>query len=138
MFDASHEQETIEQDSQTVEVQHTFRPSKYQASYIWWLGFNAGLIGKTAPEFRKGYGSREKCTYECLVPDAVAVAEINKAIAWAMPPITTETWKGICKRYKHEPSPYQPPSETSKTQTMGHSTDLGILIPQVVDFNTLF
>lgn len=111
MFDVTYEEEAIEQDSQDLNVQPTFRPNKYQASYIWWVGFNAGLIGQTAPEFSKGYGSRAKLTYECLVPDTVAVAEINKSIAWAMPPISTDIWKGICKRFRHQPSAYQPPSE---------------------------
>lgn len=110
MFDIIDEEEAIEEDSQASEVQPTFRPNKHQASYIWWVGLNGGLIGQTAPAFSKGYGSRAKPTYECLVPDTVAASEINKAIAWAMPPITTETWKGICKRFRHAPSPYQPPS----------------------------
>jgi hypothetical protein len=86
-----------------------FRPNKYQQSYIWWLGFESGLIGKTAPSMSKGEGSREKVRYECLVPDSVAVSEINRAIAWAMPSISDDIWRGICKRYRHEKSPYKPP-----------------------------
>jgi len=111
MFNVVYEEETIEQDNQDSEIQPTFRLTKCQSSYIWWVGLKAGLIGQTAPEFSKGYGSRPKLTYECLVPDTVAVAEINKSIAWAMPPISADIWKGICKRFRHQPSAYEPPSE---------------------------
>lgn len=78
--------------------------SKEDWLYLWCLALKYKLVGKLSPPTSRGEGSRQKVLYDCLVPDSVAVSELNARSD--LPPISEKIWKSICKRYSAMEPPY--------------------------------
>lgn len=81
-----------------------YRPSKEDELYLWCIGLQNRICGKTAPSTTKGEGSRERVRYDCLIDSTNAVFLINSVSD--LPPISAKTWTGICKRFRHLEPPY--------------------------------